>query len=206
MELEIQGLDAILVDFAGAPLKVQRAGLRATNRALLAARTITIQRMTADTGLKAKDLRERIWIKEAVDSRPEGRVGTSLKRIPLSAFDARGPQPSRGRGKGVSYRALGGGRKRQADAFIATVRGALPSGVISGGHVGVFKRAARLERKSAGAWSKNLPIKQLYGPSLGHVFAKYRAEGLARAEEMFRATFARELSFRSSTAGDAISG
>jgi hypothetical protein len=205
MDIRVEGTKAVLVDFAGASLKVQRAGLRATNRALTAARTLIVQRMTRDTGLKAKVLRDHIWIKPAVDRRPEGRIGTSLKRIPLIAFDASGPRPSRGRGTGVSYRAMGGGRTRVRDAFIANVRGPLPGGIVSGGHVGVFVRAKAVDHKSAGAWSKNLPIKQLFGPSLGHVFAKYRPEGLARAEEMFRKTFARELEFRNSAAGAAVS-
>ena len=74
-------------------------------------------------------------------------------------------------------------------AFFATMKS---------GHLGVFKRLRESERKSKGpsgkvAWSKNLPIDQLHGPSLGRVFKKYRPLGQARMQEAFDTTMNHEL-------------
>jgi hypothetical protein len=84
-------------------------------------------------------------------------------------------------------------------AFIATtVAQADGSG---GSHRGVFIRAANLTRKSSGAWSPNLPIKQLYGPSIGQVFSKFRPQGVARVLEVFDKNFDHEVGFLHSQPG-----
>jgi hypothetical protein len=54
-------------------------------------------------------------------------------------------------------------------------------------------RVAGANRRGPKPNRSQLPIKQLYGPSIGHVFAKFRAQGLARAEEMFQKTLDHEL-------------
>lgn len=165
---------------AAGPAKVGKALVRAMNRGIGAGRTLMVSRIAKDTGLKSKDVRAALPMTEATLNRPLARLAASLKRIPLYKFGARGPMPSRGRGRGVSYKLPGsGGRQRVEDAFIAQ----MPSG-----HVGVFKR-----RRPA-----RLPIQELFGPSLGRVFAKYRPEALARAEDVTRERFAAELSFEKS--------
>ena len=98
------------------------------------------------------------------------QLAASLKRIPLIRWNARQV------GRGVSYR-LKGGRGRHPNAFIAAMRS---------GHRGVFVRGT----------TRGLPIKELFGPSLGHVFQKYRPEGEARVEEVFRTTLDHELVVR----------
>jgi hypothetical protein len=111
-----------------------------------------------------------------------GAYGIQLEitgnRIPLIDFAARGPEPSRGRGRGVSYR-LPGGRSRDPHAFIAT----MPSG-----HRGVFKRTGK-ERN---------PIIQSHGPSLVNVFRNKLDFGAERAkaalEEQVRLVIAFALS------------
>jgi len=114
-------------------------------------------------------------MREASASRPEASLGASIKRIPLMKFNAKGPVPSRGRGRGVTYR-LRGGRGRVENAFIATMKS---------GHVGVFRRAGKAR----------LGIVELFGPSLGQVFKKFRPAGLARAWEVFQKNFDHELDF-----------
>lgn len=70
---------------------------------------------------------------------------------------------------------LKGGRKRRPrHAFIAT----MPTG-----HEGVFKRAG----------SKRLPIRELFGPSVGRVFDLHRGEIMARGEEVTTAELDRLL-------------
>lgn len=181
------GLD--LTDRAGTV-----AARRALRRTASNVRTVMVRAVRTDIGLPAATVNKEV--KEQVDL-PNliATVSVSGRPIPLIAFGARGPQPTRGRGAGVSYRIGQQGRKRIKQAFIANVRGPLPSGVISPGHTGVFVRDATSTRKSSGAWSLNLPIRQLYGPSLPKVFQKHIPLGLARAEEQFVKNFAHELRF-----------
>ena len=70
----------------------------------------------------------------------------------------------------------------------------------------MFIRKANLERKSKGAWGKNLPMTQLFGPSIGHVFSKFRPQGVARALEVFDKNFDHELEFLNSQSGGTNAG
>jgi hypothetical protein len=178
MEIVLVGqadIDAALREY---PKRATRALVRAMNRALTSGRTVMVQRIAADTGLKSGDIRKAITLREASSQRLEARLGIGLKRIPLISFNARGQEPSRGRGRGVSYR-LRGGAGRIPNAFIATMRS---------GHRGVFVRSAKAR----------LPIRELFGPSLGHVFARYRPEAIARIQEAFATNFASEMKFEAS--------
>lgn len=166
-----------------APSRVSRALVRSLNRGIGTARTFIVSRIARDTGLKSKDVRDALPMSQASASRPYARLAASLKRIPLYKFGARGPMPSRGRGRGVSYRLPGSGsRGRIENAFIAQMRS---------GHVGVFRRMGK----------GRLPVIELHGPSLGRVFAKYRDEALAAGEEQFVKNFARELKFEATSVG-----
>lgn len=175
---------------------LEREGTLAVRRALRRTatnvRTVMVREVRADIGLPASVVRDEI--KLHVDHQAlVASVSVSGRPIPLIAFGAKGPMPTRGRGRGVSYRIGRQGRKTIPKAFIARVRGPLPSGVVSPGHTGVFVRIPPSLRTSAGAWSKNLPIKQRYGPSLPKVFEKHIPAGLARAEEQFPKNLAHEL-------------
>jgi len=175
MEITLVGdtaLDALLKDY---PKRATRATVRAMNRAIASGRTLMVQRIAGDTGLKSGDVRKAMSLRNATAQRLEARLGVGLKRIPLYAFNAKGLFPSRGKGRGVSYR-LKGGAGRIANAFIADMKS---------GHRGVFVRSGKAR----------LPIRELFGPSLGHVFAKYRPEGIERAREMFVTNFRHEMGF-----------
>lgn len=189
MEITVIGgpeVDALLRDY---PARITKAMVRAMNRGIGSARTLMVREIARDTGLRSTDVRNALSMREATNARPEARLATSLKRIPLIKFNARGPEPSRGRGRGVTYR-LSGGRGRHPNAFIATMP--------THNKRGVFVRDGEGKRKSPRAWSKNLPIRELFGPSLGHVFAKYRSAAGARAKEQFDKNFAHELDFAAS--------
>lgn len=194
-EIEVLGSEAIEIDLRDYPAKVTRATVRALNRSINSGRTVMTREIGGDTGLKQKDVREALSIQEATAGRPEASLGATVKRIKLIKFGAKGPTPSRGRGRGVTYR-LRGGKGRVEDAFIATMKS---------GHTGVFRRVGSVAhgaagpsasgRKSSGAWSNNLPIIELRGPSIGHVFRKFRPLALARALEVFEKNFDHELAF-----------
>lgn len=189
IEIRTEGSSAIVVDLAEYPGRVTKAMVRALNRSITSARAAMVKEMAKDTGVKSGDLRDAFRMRNATANNPEASIGASLKRLPLIDFKATGPYPSLGKGRGVSYK-LPTGRSRIADAFFAQVTG---SG--GGTHRGVFRRVGKAR----------LPIKELYGPSLGHVFAKFKAIGLAKAEESFRTNFAHELDYASGQGSSDVS-
>lgn len=149
---------------------------RSLNRAASEGQTAMVKAISADTGIQQKNVRREIRLDKANKTRPVATVIIAGKRIPLIAFGARGPEPSRGRGRGVSYR-LPTGRGRVPQAFITTVG--------AGGHRGVFKR-----RKT-----KRLPIVELRGPSLPHVFEKFFPTFRTVAEQSLLKNVAHEIDF-----------
>ena len=165
---------------------------RSLNRAAVSGQVAMVRAITDDTGIAAKNVRREIVIDKATRSEPVATVAIAGKRIPLIALQARGPEPSRGRGRGVSYKLLGG-RNRIPSGFIATM---------ASGHRGVFKRPGALGRKEVGprqrgAWkgAGRLPIVELRGPSLPHVFEKKLSVFQAAAQESFLKNLAHEISF-----------
>lgn len=181
--IDITGTEQIAAGLGEYPRRAQKVIVRAMNRAIDAARTVMVREIARDTGLKQKDVREALRVQHANFDQPVAELAAKLKRIPLYDFAARGPFPSRGRGRGVSYLRRGV-RTTFPEAFIARM---------DSGHMGVFTRGATPARKSSGAWSKNLPIQEQFGPSLGRVFKKYRPQGLARLQEAFRTNLTHDL-------------
>ena len=136
------------------PKKMKRVAIRSLKRAGTAGRASMSKAITKDTGLKARKVKDEIKIK--VEPAQVSLTVTGA-RIPLIEFRARGPEPSRGRGRGVSYK-LPNSRGRIKTAFIAR----MPSG-----HRGVFHRKG----------PKQNPIRELFGPSLTKVFEKFVPDG-----------------------------
>jgi hypothetical protein len=159
---------------------------RALNRAGVSGQTAMVRAITADTGLAAKDVKREIALDKATRSFPLVRLTIKGRRLPLVAFQARGPEPSRGRGKGVSYR-LPTGRGRVPDAFIATMKS---------GHRGVFKRKAK----------KRLAIIELQGPSLPHVFEKKLAAFQEAAQASLIKNLEHDISFARQPAAESTEG
>lgn len=169
--IDSQQTSIVLQEYPNVAGRIQ---VRSMNRAIVATRTLMAKEMARDTGLKSADIKDALRTRQASLSNPTAQLATSsLKRIPLIKFNPRGSEPSRGKGRGVSYR-LGGETRRLPSAFIAT----MPSG-----HRGVFGRRGK----------SRLPIDERYGPSLGRVFAKFRPAGLARAQEILDKNLAHEL-------------
>lgn len=171
-------LDTTSTDRAFKRLKegARPAIARALNRSAGSAKTAMVRVIAADLGLKAGDVRDHVVVKEA---RPDNLTATffaSGKRLPLIDFRARGPEPSRGKGRGVSAR-LPGGAGRYPNAFIATM---------GSGHRGVFVR-----RPGSG----RLPITELHGPSIAQSFRKNVSIGAARAKEQLIKNIQSELRF-----------
>ncbi len=151
--------------------KAPIACARALNRAIASANTVMVREIGQFTSLKASEVRDRIGVEPARPDRLRARLSASYKKVPLIKFGASGPEPSRGKGGGVTAR-LGGTRTRYPRAFIAT----MPSG-----HRGVFQRAEWGAVKSRNPRTQG--IRERFGPSIAHVFVKHRAIGLARGEE-----------------------
>lgn len=150
-----------------APGKTGLALLRALKRGTKAAGTAANRVVAKDMGLKVGDVRKRIRLKAPTAQTLTGELMASLKRIPTINFGARGTA------RGVTYRGKGG-RSLIPHAFIATM---------PGGHAGAFKRKTR----------QRLPIRQLYGPSVGRVFDNHAEDIMARGEEVVMAELDRQI-------------
>ena len=142
---------------------------RAINRSATSARVVMVREVATDMGLRQGDVKPAITTTNATPSRLHAEVVATGKRIPLIKFNARDKYP-----RGVVAR-LQGGRGTYPDAFVRTMRS---------GHVGVFKR-----RQAA-----RLPIVELHGPSVVHVFEKKMPLGAARASEQLIKNLAHEMS------------
>ena len=161
---------------AKAPIAI----VRALNRAIDSTKTIMLREVSGDIKVKIGDLRDKITVQRARPDLHRARLYASPKRIPLIDFGATGPEPSRGRGRGVTAR-LTSSRARYPNAFIATMKS---------GHRGVYRRGSK-----AGPSKSRLPIRELFGPSIAHVFARHEDVGLARGIEQLRKNLQSEFRF-----------
>jgi hypothetical protein len=167
--------------------KAPAAIARALNRSAGSGVTVLVRKSAADLGIKQAFVRDRIKVKPAQPGpSPVATITATAKRLPVYAFSP-SPKlpPSKGRGRGVSWRGKGR-RVSEPSAFIARTRS---------GHVGVFTRAGESSRRSVGAWSKNLPIRELLGPSVWHVATKHTEEARARAMEQLVKNVRHELRY-----------
>ncbi len=158
---------------------------RALNRTATSVRAVMARDIAGDIGLRVGTVRDELKVRLAAGGEQlTAAVSVSGARIPLSKFTTDGALkrylPSRGRG---TVRVKG---KTYPGAFVAQMRSS---------HVGVFRRTGASTRKSPGAWGKNLPIVELKGPSLPHVFEKHVAAGIARGEEQLVKNLEHEIGF-----------
>jgi hypothetical protein len=173
-----KGLDAL---GKRAPIALARA----LNRTGNSERTAMARAVAADMGIKVGTARDAIKVEKATARTLVTRVIAKGKRLPLIDLKARGPYPSRGRGRGVSYVSQGGQRKSIANAFIAVVRRAGQDGGEHEGHKGVFIRPGK----------RRLPIKQLYGASIARSFGNQIPTGEARRNEVLVANVQHEIEY-----------
>jgi hypothetical protein len=197
---------------------------KSLKRAADAGRTHMTQLIRQDTGIQAKYIGRAIEIEKekAQAFFPRVVVAINAARMPLIAFGARGPTPSKGRGRGVTA-GMKGGRKSYPGAFIASVPAGKGRDDLSFigpmiRHQGVFKRrgwmpgatgrgkkrvefqgpGATSDRRSRGAWGPNLPIDELRGPSVASVFTRNIAEFYRVAEESLMKNLRHEIDWRRS--------
>ena len=86
--------------FEVAPKKTGVALLRALKRGTKSAATHANRVVSKDMGVKVSDVRAKIRLENPTAQTLSGKLRANLKRIPLIKFGARGPEPSRGRGRG----------------------------------------------------------------------------------------------------------
>lgn len=175
-----------LQDFAPQLALLKRPGApiaRALNRSINSGRTEAKRRIAEDMGLKVSDAADFVTVQEATPDRLTATVKVSARRVPLIKFGATGPEPSRGQ-SGVRAN-LKGGTGTYPDAFIARM---------ASGHRGVFKRIGSA-RKSRGAWTPNLPILELKGPSAWASFQKHQPAVIARVQEQLAKNLPHEIQY-----------
>lgn len=161
---------------------------RALNRTVTSERAALSSAIAKDMGIRVGVAREGMSIDKATAANLAARVVCRGKRIPLIDLGARGKEPSRGKGRGVTYIGEGGGRVRNPHAFIATVG--------AHRHRGVFIRAVKSRpRKGLPAHSPGLPIKELFGASIVKVFEKMVPIGEARRNEVLMKNVQHEINF-----------
>lgn len=179
-DLEIKALQKDLEQLGRqAPIVMARA----LNRAAVSGQTAMVKAVATDTGLAQKNIKREIRIDKATRTTPTVALEIQGRRIPLIAFQARGPEPSRGRGRGVRYSQKGGLRGHIPNAFIATMES---------GHRGVFVRSKKNFMKDR---PKRHAIDEKFGPSLPHVFEKFLPQFQAAAQESLVKNLRSEISF-----------
>jgi hypothetical protein len=182
VHLDTRGWTAAITELGKA---APRVAVRALNRSIVTGRTVMRKEVAMDTGLKQNTVSAAFRTERATATSLVARLSVSGKRIPLIEFGARGPEPSRGRGRGVSAR-LKTGRGRYPHAFIATMRS---------GHRGVFQRVPGAQRRGPKPHHSQLPIYELFGPSLPKVFTTYLPVGMRAATDALTKNLAHEFEF-----------
>ena len=170
-----------------APLAI----MRALNKSIASARTLAAREVGKDTGLPRNRIvgEERrnnlLWLREARLDQLSAQILANPVRVKLSYFGVSGPRPSRGKGRGVTSK-LKGGTRVIPGAFLVTMRS---------GHEGAMRRWPLPSQKKSerGAWSKNLPLFELRGPSIVRVFEKFARAAAARGLEQLKKNLAHEL-------------
>ncbi|RLJ20805.1 hypothetical protein DJ031_04655 [bacterium endosymbiont of Escarpia laminata] len=143
---------------------------RALNKTIKPVERVAVRNMAEDLRITQKSVRKAIRLRRATWSNLRAEVQVTGRRLPVSAFAAKQTKP------GVTYRGKGSGRKLITGAFITTLRS---------GHVGVFKRLSK----------KRLPIQELFGPSIPHVFIQSHIQRVmdTEADSIWRKNLDHEL-------------
>jgi hypothetical protein len=169
----VRGLDRLLE-------RAPQAVIRAMNRATTAGRVVMVREVARDLGLRQGDITDTIAVRSAAmvgRGQFTAAVIATGRRIPLSRWRVRQTR------RGVTAN-LPGGAGQYPGAFLATM---------SSGHRGVFRRTGGPRRR--GPRGQDLPIRELFGPSVPHVFERYLPLGVARAEAQLATNLVHELRF-----------
>lgn len=176
-------------EFESQLAKLRRPGApvaRALNRSITSGRALAARLISREMGLKVSTVKAALRTTSANQNHLTATLTASTKRIPLIQFNARGPEPSRGKPGGVTAK-LKGGPGRYPHAFIAT----MPTG-----HRGVFTRPDGVRRRRGAAPNRSqLPIVELKGPSIWRAFEQVEPEVRARTGEQLVKNLASEIAF-----------
>jgi hypothetical protein len=155
------------------PAAALAAGAVVLNKAAESARSAMVNAVATDLGVKPADVKKYIRTRQADAGHLEARVYAWGKRgIALVNLSASGPDPSRGKGSGVTVSANPGSFPR---AFLARMP--------RSGHRGVFERAG----------TNRLPIRELFTRPIPEVFGRLRSAGVARAVQVLSTEAAGEI-------------
>lgn len=168
VRLDAQGLDDALIRLGQ---KASLAKMRALNRTIKTAETYARRALAQDTGLPSSVAGKALAVTKATVTRPdEAILEATGARLTLYVYTRQRKV------KGVPT-----GRGRKPGAFIARVKAGHRGDV----HYGIFKRKGKSRsRKGLKSPSPGLPIVELRGPSLPHVFTSAAImDGLVRAAE-----------------------
>ena len=169
--------------------RAPRAIARAINKSAKSTKTAMVKAVREDMGLKAKDVRDGLVLRQARPGRnPTARIIVSKKPIPLIAFG--GTQLKR-----AGWRSrMKGGARTYPGAFKATMQS---------GDVGVFRLDKERAKTNTGRDRRGrlkrgrLPIFELHGPSLAKVFAKKWRVGVKRYRQQLAKNLKSEIRFAS---------
>ena len=164
---------------------VELAGSRAINDTLKFVRASAVRKIRERLNIKAKDIRDRIFLTKATRNKLEGRfVVTGARRLPVFLFGAKQ------RKKGVAYRIKKGrGRKLSPGAWInKTLRQVFVREFADTDTADTGERATTGETFEGGKRVGRRPIRPVFGPSIGHVFREevqttVEREAFAKLEE-----------------------
>ena len=146
---------------------------RAINRTIASAQTLMKREISSDIGIKVGVVAKQLKVSKASRTKLSASLKASGKRIPLIELGAKGPEPSRGKGRGITYR-RGGRTVRISKGFIAR----MPSG-----HRGVFKRFPGVAVRTRDPRKEG--IRELFGPSISLVFSKKLPKVQREVEQRF---------------------
>ena len=155
---------AVQRQLAGIPNGMRQVMPPAINRTATTARAKTARKLAGQIRVKVSQVKKGISIIKAMRDYWQATLRITTRRIPLIQFGAR--QTRRGTSYQIDKRA---GRKTIKGAFIQTMP--ITGASQKHGHRGVFKREGK----------ERLPIRELFGPSLGFVFEE---SGQIAAETM----------------------
>jgi hypothetical protein len=157
MKLNVKvDLSGVTTTLAKVRDEYQKAVARALNKTATTARAQASREIReVGYGLKAGTIKDALNIRRATPGNLTAVITASSKPIPLIEFNARQTK------SGVTVSVLNG-RQPVHGAFIATTQS---------GHRGVFVRVGNTHKrvvKNGRRISTGLPIKELYGPSVGN--------------------------------------
>lgn len=162
------------------------AGSRAINDTLKALRASAVRKIRERLNIKARDIRDRIFLTRATRNKLEGRFDvTGGRRLPVFLFGAKQTK------KGVTYKIKKGeSRKLVPGAWVSkTLRQVFVREFAD--NVGLAKEGERASVGETFAGRKRVgrrPIRPVFGPSVGRVFVEevqttVQREATAKLEE-----------------------